>query len=125
MYERAAELADVAWCPKLGCSHMGASEPGTVHFYRQRYTRHGLYDFLLLAWRSKHPDYAGERWQRDYACLRWVQTMARRLGVRLPRSLFDLDRAMLREQLSDYAYRVPSYARPVIYKEAKQWAKER
>jgi len=125
MYERAAELAGVAWCPKLGCSHMGASEPGTVHFYRQRYTRHGLHDFLWLAWRSNHPDHVGEEWLRDYACYKWIQTTAGKLGVRLPRGLFELDRAMLRERLSEYAYRVPNYARPATYKEAKQWAKER
>jgi hypothetical protein len=126
MYERAADLAGVTWCPREECAFIGALQHGTVHFARVRYTKAGLYHFLWLAWRSTHQDPLDmERWEYDFACYKWIQTTAGELGVRLPRSLFELDRATLREALSQYAHRVPHYARPARYKEAKQWAKER
>jgi hypothetical protein len=130
MYALAADLAGVKWCPKPECAFKGSSEPLIVHFARSRYTKRGLFGFLYLAWYSRHVYHLleqhphPERWMVRYRRNSWIQGMASDMHVRLPRSLFDYDRAKLREELSEYASRVPNHARPKEeYHDAKQWAR--
>lgn len=133
-YEQAAAACGVAWCRSSTCAHKKSENRGpdgrpTVHFVRQRFTKAGLYLFLDRAWRALHPrarpSRGHEKWDYYYRKGVWTQERAHELKVRLPRHLFDEDRAILREALSEYADRVPAHARPDKYKKAKQWARRR
>jgi hypothetical protein len=95
-----------------------------VFWPQQRVTSRGLYRFLGLAWTAR---WARETrgmadWIRLYRKSTWVQGIASDMGVRLPRSLFELDRARLREMLSEAAAIVPPHLREDEYKEALRWA---
>ena len=123
----AADLAGVEWCRKDGCDHKGGKvEPGVVHMRRIRFTRTGLHTFLMAAYDARwghDPDVRKrERWLRRYQRIAWVNVMAGDMNRSIPAKAWEIERARMREELSEYSSRVPTYARPDGYRKAARWS---
>lgn len=124
-YSTLATTAGVEWCPLYECDYLGAMQHKIVHMAPpSRITKRGVHYFLHMAWMCSQSDtyLNGPKWLFIYRKNVWIQWTAKKAKVRLPRSLFELDRARLREALSDYSSMVPAYARPPAYEAAKKWA---
>lgn len=121
-----AQKAGVEWCPLVECEYLGAIQDGMVHMaLPRRFTKRSVYYFLHLAWMCESERRVSpERWMNIYRRAIWIQSVAKEMKTRLPRNLFELERARLRESLSEYAARVPKYARPAEYEKAQRWARE-
>jgi len=101
------ERLGLVWCK--GCTGpydhgwYGYLGEGIVHWRDRRFTRPGLYKLLRKLTQFQNPSLdVFPTWRRLYLLNKEVLRLARDLGVRLPRSAFDLDRARLRLALSDY-----------------------
>jgi len=100
-YEVAAEMAGVNWCRCAKGNHWeNLGDGGIVHFIPRRETKRGLYDFLMLAYGARYGDRTHPAWRYYFRRAKWVQQMASDMHRRLPRSLFDEDRARIREGLT-------------------------
>lgn len=121
-----AAKAGVEWCPLPECEYLGGYEGAIVHMAEpKRFTKRKVYDFLHYAWISREDiPVHDEKWKNIYERAIWIQSMAREAQTRLPRDLFAIERARLREALSEYASRVPKFARPPGYEVAQRWARE-
>ena len=97
------------WC--TGCTtyaevhDRGMAIDGTVHWRNRRVTRPGIYKLLrAIAWGQNElsglPD-----WRQVYLLNHEVLELTKLVGVRLPREVFELDRAKLRYLLSKYTQR--------------------
>ena len=97
-YEIAAEMTGVEW--RRSFSGGNDWQRGVVYFKDRRQTKRGLYEFLNLAYGARYGEGGPPRWLYIYRRAKWVQQMAADMHRRLPRSLFEIDRAQVREGLS-------------------------
>jgi hypothetical protein len=121
-----AKAAGVEWCPLEECDYLGSIQDGIVHMTcPKRFTKRSVYFFLHHAFMCTRADtlISEEKYRFQWAKSLYIREQAEKVKTRLPRSLFELDRARLREALSEYASRVPKYARPADYDAAKRWAR--
>lgn len=97
------DILDLEWCQ--GCEadkHDGVVVGRTIHWSTRRVTRPGIYKILRkIAWAQEHLDQF-PTWRQIYLLNADVLLMCRELGIRLPRTVFDLDRARLRFALGEY-----------------------
>jgi hypothetical protein len=77
--------------------------------------------FLLEAY-DRIATWHAERWLWRYERATWVRRTAMNGGVRLDRGIWTEERARMREELSEYASRIPPYARHEKYDQAVRWA---
>jgi len=102
-YDIAAEMTGITWCPSSSICRTSLHNDwvkGVVHFSTRRQTKRGLYEFLVLAYGAKYGEAWPPRWRYLWMRSLWVQRMAADMHRRLPRSLFDEDRARVRELIS-------------------------
>ena len=122
-YERLAKAAGVRLCTVFECSWKGGMEPGVVHFGYVRYTSRGALWFLKEAhWATmiKKPE-GLPRYERAM----WINATAKRAGIRIPRSVWEEERARMREDLSRYARHIPPKSRSPEYEKAVRWAERK
>lgn len=127
VWGQALAKLDLTWCP--GCvnqEHEGTLVGRTVHWRDRRVTRAGMYKMLRrIAVQQNTILSRFPPWQRTYLINQDVLAMAREIGVRLPREVFEVDRAKLRHELSGFTVRdrqrwLPSER--YDYKRAVRWA---
>lgn len=103
-WRRIFERLDLTWCPAcdLHVHDHGALVGRTIHWRDRRMSRPALYTVLRLiaVGQGYYDDFAP--WRRTYLINRDVLAMAREIKTRLPRDVFELDRAKLRHELSGY-----------------------
>jgi len=122
-YQTAAELTGVTWCQSgLFCTslHNDWSNDREVHFTTRRQTKRGLYEFLVLAYGARYGESWPPRWRFLWQRCLWVQKMAAEMHRRLPRSLFDEDRARVRELIS----KEDEWHRDDEVRSAARWARK-
>lgn len=117
-YEELAQAGGFTVCQE---KHTNGHTSGAIHVPRERFTERGAFTLLMQAADGKIVWHA-ERWRWRYHRALWVTETARQAKVRLSRTVWQQERALLREELSEYAARVPSYARPDEYDKAVRWA---
>lgn len=111
-FERIAEAAGVRLCSEPGCERQGTGDHGTVHLGRQRYTPQGALLLLKLAYQARFgfpPRRAA--WHQRYERVKWILQVAGDAGVRIPRSAWETERALMREDISRYKRRYSASAR--------------
>lgn len=123
-YERIAHEAGVILCQEKGCAWK--KEYGVVHFPRERFSHAGAFNLMLLSYHAKHPEQPVNirRWHERWRRVRWVNMLACMAGVRIPRKMWDLDRAYVREDISRYKRQVTIRSRSTNAEmaAAERWA---
>jgi len=110
-----------SYCPKAHGSSVGDISPGTVHL-RDRQPGPSLQTtvtFLTLAARVLDPslDMEYAMWRRTYRLVLAQRDLARRVHVRLPRRVFDFERAYVLAGTVGISNDVP------LRKQAFDWAR--
>lgn len=123
-YEAIAHEAGVVLCQERACAWK--KEHGVAHFPRERYTSAGAFNLMLLAYHAIHSDESVNirRWDERWRRVRWVNMLSCKSGVRIPRKMWDLDRAYIREDISRYKRRVAIRSRSTNAEmaAAERWA---
>ena len=121
-YERLAEEAGVILCQKDRCAYAIAS--GTVHFPRERFSYTGAFQLLLLAYSARFTKSNMLHWQDRWDRVLWVMAIARKAQVRLPKRVWEMERARMREAISRYKRASEVRARHEISEltAAERWA---
>lgn len=104
------DAIDVAWCfGQNGCreDHDGWVEQDPsgliIHWSDRRITRPSIHKALRKIAMAAHPEHGSlPAWRGLYLRNAEILTLARRAHLRLPRSVFDLDRARVRFLLSEH-----------------------
>lgn len=96
----------IEWCPACHTYNElhdnGFYVGGMMHWRDRRYTRPGAHKLLRKIVVGRDPMTGLPAWRRIYLTNSEVLDLAKRARIRLPRSVFDLDRARLRYALSEY-----------------------
>ena len=127
-YAEIAETLGIEWCPgvvngsfcpKAHGSTIGDISPGTVHFGDRRPTLQTTVTFLTLAARVLDPsiDMEYAMWRRAYRLAIARRELARRCHIRLPRKVFDFERAYVLAGTAGMSNDVP------LRKQAYDWAR--
>lgn len=123
------DSVNVVWCE--GCEltpyhATGVLIEDVMHWKRRRFTHAAARDALRVVVRSRHPEWTPlPPWQRVYLVNHEIQVLAARAHIRLPRNLFDLERAELRFQLGGYTNEMRRRMTPseqADFKAALRWA---
>lgn len=129
-YAEAAEILELRRCrgidPSTGAyCHLGDHKRGfwaenMIHWADRNVTRPGVRHFLLIASASNSiVSQVTEPWRKRYLTNRWVSWAAKKIGVRIPEGLSDIDKAMVMAATAT----VP--ATDVLREEARAWARRR
>jgi len=123
-YAEMAEALGVRWCAGVGeCpkwhGSTGSVTEGTVHLAGRRPSLQATIAFLTLAARVLDPslDQETTMWRRAYRLAVAKRDLARRVHVRLPRRVFDFERAHVLAGVAGLTNEVP------LRKQAFDWAR--
>jgi hypothetical protein len=117
-YERLAAAGGFTVC---FAPHTNGHTGPSIHVIRDRFTQRGAFMLLCEAY-DKIGTWHREAWLWRWQRVRWIIATTAGARMRLKRSVWDYDRARMREELSEYAERIPTYARHEEYAKACRWA---